>query len=319
MDEFLKEQLNIRYFKAHFIACLPQGGNLPEHKASALRGGMGEMLLKMHCIGNRKCESCLFTEECIVQHTMYSQMTITPPFMGNRDSVGYVIECDDHRTQYTEGEEFEFNLLLFGKTIAHFKSFLRAFIMLGRSGLGKEKTKFQITSVRDSLGTEVFDGRNYINNELEIRMISDYVDSRLKHSAGFQGSEFEIRFLTPVIIKKDREILRDLQIDAVLWSARRRLYILNCFEGTEIAYDSREIFEIPEIIGQDVFPASIRRFSTRSGTSMTFNGLEGSIRIRNIQENLLGLLYAGELIHVGKSTSFGMGEYRVRSMDAVPS
>ena len=311
MDEVLKGQLNIRYFKAVFTVCFPNGGDLPENKTSALRGGMGEMLLQMHCISDRNCDTCSFAEECTVQRTMYSQMAIVPPFMGSHDSVGYVIECGDKQIHYAAGGELTFCLLLFGKTIVHFKSFLRAFIMLGKTGLGIEKTHFQVESVKNSFGKTVFDGKRLHTNNISVHTVYEYVEHRLEQSTGQLDSEYEIRFLSPVSIKKDREELKNLQIDAVLWSARRRLYVLNCFEGKDIPYDSAEIFSIPKILKQESFPASIKRFSNRSGTVMRLKGLEGCIRFQSISEELLGLLYAGELVHIGKSTSFGFGDYQV--------
>ena len=315
MDENLKEQLKIRCLKACFTVSFPEGGELPEHKASALRGGMGEMLLQMHCISDRNCEECSFTGECTVQRTMYSQMEITPPFMGRGDSVGYVLECDDPKMYFERGEELNFQLLLFGKTIVHLKDFLRAFIMLGGKGIGKNRIRFQIKDVSNSQGQQIYDGKHFKTGGTEIFFVSEYVESRLKETSGIETPEYELRFQSPVSIKKDKEILKELQLDAILWSARRRLYILNCFEGLEMPYDSREMFVIPQVLEQKTYPVSVRRFSTRSGSGMVLNGLEGSIRFRNIKEDVLALLYAGELNHIGKSSSFGFGKYRIKEVN----
>lgn len=45
---------------------------LPVNKVSAIRGGMGEMLLRSNCIRDRNCAVCDFKGECIVRRTMYS-------------------------------------------------------------------------------------------------------------------------------------------------------------------------------------------------------------------------------------------------------
>ena len=87
----------IRYVKLKFVAVITHDTMMPANKNSALRGGMGEMLLRANCIRDRKCEICDFESECIVRRTMYSKMDIQPSFMSEGDSVGYVISCSDHR------------------------------------------------------------------------------------------------------------------------------------------------------------------------------------------------------------------------------
>lgn len=52
-------------------------------QGSAIRGGMGEMLLRANCIRDRVCESCDFEAECIVRRTMYSKFTLRPNYVTN--------------------------------------------------------------------------------------------------------------------------------------------------------------------------------------------------------------------------------------------
>ena len=50
----------IRYVKLHFTLELTEDATLPVQKASMLRGGMGEMLLRTCCTSDRDCEKCGF-------------------------------------------------------------------------------------------------------------------------------------------------------------------------------------------------------------------------------------------------------------------
>ncbi len=45
---------------------------LPKSKTPALRGGIGEMLLRQYCVNDRACEDCEYTRTCLVQRVMYS-------------------------------------------------------------------------------------------------------------------------------------------------------------------------------------------------------------------------------------------------------
>lgn len=79
---------DIRYVKLHFTLRMVEDTVMPKYKASAIRGGLGEMLLRANCIRDRQCEKCDFETECIVRRTMYSKMEIQPRFMSSGDSVG---------------------------------------------------------------------------------------------------------------------------------------------------------------------------------------------------------------------------------------
>ena len=71
-NEWIKDALNIRYVKLHFEIKFLEDTIMPKNKTSALRGGMGEMLLQANCIMDRDCEHCDFDNECIVRRIMYS-------------------------------------------------------------------------------------------------------------------------------------------------------------------------------------------------------------------------------------------------------
>ena len=112
MNSIIKEALKIRYVKLHYTIQLLEDCQLPMNKVSALRGGIGEMLLRSNCISDRDCEKCSFESECMVQRTMYSQYTIQPKGLsvGSKDSIGYVIECEDYKTDFYAGDEIKFIL-----------------------------------------------------------------------------------------------------------------------------------------------------------------------------------------------------------------
>ena len=100
---------------------------VPEQKVSALRGGLGEMLLQKNCVVDRKCEICRFRECCIVWNAFYTPMRLKPDFMTGKESLGYLIECDNNETYMDELHGFVFRLKLFGRNIPLFSQYLDAF------------------------------------------------------------------------------------------------------------------------------------------------------------------------------------------------
>ena len=73
---------DIPYIRLRFRAEVVEDTYMPMDKESALRGGLGEMLLRQNCVSDRDCETCRFNQVCVVQHTFYSPMEKKPDYAG---------------------------------------------------------------------------------------------------------------------------------------------------------------------------------------------------------------------------------------------
>ena len=179
IDSDLMKCMQVRYVKLHFEIELVDGGQLPKDKASMLRGGMGRMLLMSNCIRDENCENCDFSEECLVQRMMYAHMKIRPAFMTQKDSEGYVLECENTDEDFYPGDLLEFNLLLFGNSIVYFNQYLQAFHALGMRGLGKEKLRFRLSQVTNSSRELLLKDGIMYKERFRVRRIEEYVRYRL--------------------------------------------------------------------------------------------------------------------------------------------
>lgn len=299
--------LEIRYVDLKFTLRVLEDGTLPVNKVSALRGGMGQMLLTQNCIGDRNCERCGFTDECLVRRMMYSNFEIQPKFATKGNSIGYVIECGNHREEFKAGERFTFHLLLYGKTIAYFSQFLQAFYMLGQYGLGKHRARFEILKAENGMGETLVDGNNVRLQRLGIRTIGSYAQGRSKQLAE-DGCGNRVEFKTPVTIKHRGEFIREFQSEAVFHSVLRRIYSFDCFEGLSVPLMSFDR-EFPQIVEQEARAVSILRYSSTSKEKMRLKGISGHMVFDHLPEELRLALLAGEKLHIGKNTSFGFGQY----------
>ena len=305
----MNSALDIRYVKLHFTLRMEADCQMPVNKASAIRGGIGEMLLRANCIRDRKCETCDFETECIVRRIMYSRMEIQPKFMSSGDSVGYVMECEDYRKEFRKGEEWKFGLILFGKNIVYFSQYLNALYALGMNGIGKDHCRFQIVSVTGTQGQEILQDGNILMGEYRVFSVRDYVEYRKKQMEKSPLSG-ELKFQTPLALKYRGSVLTVFSFEPIVEAARRRIYMLDCFEG--IADELPEtVAEMPKVIREEHHEVSVRRYSNHQETTMNLRGIEGSLKVDRIPEELLDILLAGELIHIGKNTSFGFGRYRL--------
>ena len=309
-DKILYQALQVRYTKLFFTLVFSEDTSLPENKVSALRGGMGEMLLQMNCVRDRKCENCDFETECIVQRIMYSKYEIRPEFLTAGESIGYVLECEDYRENFYAGETLEFRMILFGKTLVYFNQFMRAFTMLGISGMGKEQAKFRICSVRNQWKKVIFDGKRLCLDNYCIQTVRDYVEYRMMQISK-RELENKVIFRTPTTVKYQNEYMQEFQIVPLTEALKRRIYMFDCFEGMEC--DLRKFQPVlPELMEQGSRFTLVKRYSNRKKVRMELKGIRGYMITGQMEDNFLRLLLAGELIHVGKHTSFGFGKYVVR-------
>ena len=142
------EKFDIRYSKINLVFEFTEATKMPENKVSAIRGGMGEMLLEQYCLSDRNCNVCKFKEDCTVPRIFYHPLKIKPEYVTNGESLGYIIECENKQTTFSRGDKLKVNIILFGNVIIYFSQILQALYMLGMKGIGKEKSRFEIQSIR---------------------------------------------------------------------------------------------------------------------------------------------------------------------------
>ena len=310
-DNYLK----IRYVKLHFTLMVMEDGQLPRRKASALRGGMGHALLTMNCIRNEQCDTCDFSEDCLVQRMMYPEMKIRPEFMTTKDSEGFVIECDDSREWFQEGDELKFNLLLFGRTIVYFNQYLQAFHYFGMQGIGRKHVRFQISRVTNTTGEPLVEGTSVYKERYKVMLVSDYISYRINSAEirkVVEGDCCRLVFQSPLTLKYQGEMQKSYQPDALLAAIERRIYILNCYEGNEDYNKDMRISteeHLPIKVNEKAWSEKVPRYSGTQNSKVTFSGIRGWCELEHIDETALTLLLAGELLHIGKNTSFGFGKY----------
>ena len=311
----IMENLQIRYIKLHFTLVIMEDGRLPKSKTSALRGGMGHALLTTNCIRDEKCEVCDFSEDCLVQRMMYPKMEIRPEFMKTKDSEGFVFECEDTREYFEAGDELDFTLILIGRTIVYFNQYLQAFNYLGMLGLGVEHVRFQIAKVSNTLGETLVEGSPVYKERLTIMHVSDYV--RYRFSSGdikrmLDADRCRMVFQSPLSLKFQGKMQEDFRPDALFAAIERRVYILNCYEGLSEEGENIERpaeEHLPIVEKEKAWPVKMKRYSGTQNSKVTFSGIRGWCDLRGLDESMLQLLLAGELLHIGKNTSFGFGKY----------
>lgn len=315
--------LNIPYVKLHFTACVTEDCRLPRYKTSALRGGVGQMMILQNCIlaantrTDEDCLNCDCREECLVQRFLYTPVSIQPDFSADKLSMGYLFECENYYEDFKEGDTFDFQVTLFGKSRVYLNLLLQAVWTLGQQGLGKYKGKFYISRILNSRKEDIlrqsYDGVQILKERYYPETLAGYAQFRMKQMQR-NGSRAMLKFQTETDIRYQKQKMTEFSMEAIVSNLARRTYLFNCFEGTHMDLDifmEEMMSDLPQISSQNISTIQIKRFSNRQMSSMRLEGIKGEVWLDRLPEQLLPWLFAGEIMHIGKNTSFGFGRYRV--------
>lgn len=305
--------LDIRFADLKFVVEFTEECHVPQYKAPALRGGMGQMILQKNCIGDKDCSVCTFETECLLRRMLYARYDekFRPKFATQRESNGYVIECENRQEHFRRGEQMIFHLILFGKVIVHFSHFLEAFYLLGQTtGLGSGHAHYQIVRVENGNGQLTVNQNQVWLKQLGISTIREYAVKRVRTLMESSRKNLLI-FKSPVSIKYAGDFIHEFSEEALLSSLLRRIYCLNLFEEKEVS-TLQWSGSIPQIIFQKAVPAHITRYSSTQGEKMQLHGIIGRVAFDTFSEELLLLFTAGEKLHIGKNSSFGFGHYEIQ-------
>lgn len=300
---------DIRYVKLKFKIEILENCTLPRNKCSLLRGGMGNMLLQDYCMLDGNCECCSFIDDCTVKSIMQPKISVELPFMADRSSTGYIIECYDRREKYIVGDIIEFSVLIIGKTILYTKKIIDAFKLLGSGGIGANRIKYNLKSIEDSQSCRIYDGTKMCNTSMNIRTVQQYIDQRKESIKDVKN----IKFITHFRYKRMGKYVDEITLKDLLISMDRRLKIINAHEG--------KIIEGINYIGEDGIVESnlrwidLERYSNVQKQKMKLGGVIGSMCFNKNINSYIDELIACELLHIGKNTSFGLGKYIINGYE----
>ena len=160
----------------------------------------------------------------------------------------------------------------------------------------------------------LLDGNNVDMRNFRIRMLSDYVQKRYyqlqkTHQNLETPDVYRVTFHTPLCVKYEGKYIRQFSAEAIVPAVLRRIMMLDYFTEQYIEMPQPE--QLPVSTAQRSIPVEVTRYSSTQDRKITLRGITGSICLKGVSEEMLKYLLAGELLHIGKNTSFGFGRYTV--------
>jgi hypothetical protein len=316
---------SLRFAKFSLLLEATENLHLPEYKGSTFRGGFGNALKKALCMTKTfDCPPCLLQQNCQYISIFEPRVnkTVADLLRIGRDAPHpFVLEPPlSEQREFKKGERFIAGLVLIGKAIDLLPSMIYAFSLFGeRVGLGTARGKFVLRQVSDSEGSKVYEDRSQQVKDF-FRIFTFQQFSDIPH----MSPTFALNFVTPTRIMtsyatRSRHLVRVRETND-FWTLIETLYhrlvtlsSLYCGSGI-LDYSQHRLPLKPTTVS--LVDSTIRwqdweRISSRQNTLMKLGGFVGKATFAGKLDEFLPLLRLGEHLHVGKNTSFGLGQYEL--------
>lgn len=308
----------IKYQKFDFTLRPLQEIVLPAYKGSTFRGVFGNAFKKIVCaLKLKECKECMLKNQCI-----YSYVFETPLPKNLQEYKRYsdiprpfIMEPPlDRKYIYGNDDDIKFSLVLVGKACNYLPYFILAFKEAGQIGIGKGRGKYSLKSVECG-NTKVYSDDNELLNKIEPEIIT--ID---KNQNNIKVEEVKIKFLTPTRIKTRGMLTIDIDFALFARELSKRIGLLGFFhnewESDNLTDNLAEFIQNCKSI--ETVDAKLKwidweRYSAKQNTRMTLGGFTGEIKFLGELDKFMKIIKAGEILHLGKGTTFGLGKYEIHN------
>ncbi|HHV78324.1 MAG TPA: CRISPR system precrRNA processing endoribonuclease RAMP protein Cas6 [Firmicutes bacterium] len=306
---------------------------LPPYKGSALRGAFGTIFRRITCSerGLNDCSPCDLRSACPYGKIFEPGPPNNSTRLRNLENVPrpFVLRPPlDAKLEYAPDDQIVFWVVLAGWAIEYLPYFIVALNELGHDGLGSKQNgkrgKVELERVRmfNPLYPDeftVFDGKIVYSPNDSLIVTGQQIDEETRLRS---WNPLTVEFLTMTRLKYENEFVASPPFHVLLRSLLRRYSTIAYFyHGIEPDLDFAAL--IKEATGVRTVDSRLRwvdweRYSTRQKASMNMGGIIGTVTYSGDIEPFGSLLMLGELIHVGKGTTFGLGQYRLVNRRGAP-
>lgn len=310
---------------------------LPALLGSTLRGAFGHALKAIACsVAHQECRRCLLRDVCIYPTFFESQIEDARNLLGKNQSAPrpYIFQPpvppltrrisqrQELKLHVAAGGILSFNLTIFGAERRKLPYLIYAVSLMAQHGLGAARSPFDLAEV--AVLNEV-DEKSLIYtppaervapHEHHVTTLDALIEARLREIKG--AERVTLRLLTPLRVRELGAVQETLDCPRLINHLSRRLALLNDAYGL-----APQSFDYHALLAQaatvrtkraDLWRHEFERLSNRQHKKIPQDGLLGEIIFHgdSIKE-LLPLLVAGEFLHVGSGTPFGLGRYKIVS------
>lgn len=307
-----------RYVTLGVTMTAEEAAQLPPYKGSTLRGAFGHAFRRVAC-PFRACPPCLLPKTC-----PYTYVFETPPrdgggLFGKNAAVPhpFILELPmDGQTDFKPGDQMTFGLILVGRAIDFTPYFAVALREMGRAGLGRGRARWRLGRIEDRApGRErlFYDGASDDERLLASPTVQRGMDRTADLLAGTR--QVTLRFETPTRLRFGGHLTDKPEFHVLMRNLLRRISALAAYHcDFTLDLDYRDLIRSAGAVATR--SAAFRwsdweRYSARQDTRMSLGGFVGTVTFEGDLAPFRPWLRLGEIVHVGKATSFGLGKYQI--------
>ncbi|MFN3480860.1 MAG: CRISPR system precrRNA processing endoribonuclease RAMP protein Cas6 [Thermodesulfovibrionales bacterium] len=323
--------MQIPYQKYTFTIEAVEELHLPYYKGSTFRGGFGNMFRRVVCALRRQdCTDCMLKSRCIYAYVfetpphdgadimnMHKYEKVPHPFVIEPPEINSKLKFQDLKI-ISPGRRIDFNLILIGRATDYLPYFIYTFDELGKNGIGKGRGRYRLIEVNSGsmllrhLSEPIYHEATKTIKKTDTDVIDIPDDFRPVDSY----TTITLHLITPLRIKYNRDLVVTLEFHILIRNLLRRLGLIYYFHcgNQEPLWNHRDIIKHAETI--KIRDTNLKwfdweRYSSRQDSRMKLGGLTGKITYEGNLEPFLPIIKAGEILHAGKNTSFGLGKYKI--------
>jgi hypothetical protein len=339
----LLKNLNLARFE---IQLRPKGDAvLPPFLGSTLRGAFGHALKAIACsMPHGDCSRCLLIERCLYPRlfeTSAGDSSTSALLKGRQDAPrpfifippqpagdnSFLRARDDllrTRVRVKVEEPVVFGLSLFGDAIQEVSYVVYAISLMAQHGFGAARAPFALERVfaLDAQGERklIYESRS---NRIELQescyttlgaLVQGRLDQLLSQNLA-TSQELTLRFMTPTRLRIKGQLLETPSFAQLITTLSLRLSLLaQTLCVRPLVYDHRSMIEMAQRVKTRMSTLrlmALDRFSNRRRGKLELDGFMGEITFDPPLHELLPMLVAGEFLHIGSGTAFGLGRYRI--------
>jgi len=308
--------MSMLFGKYTFTCRFESNAILPVFKGSTLRGVFGLALKRVVCaLKQQTCDECPLRTHCLYTQIFETDLAFGKPQKGNVSAQPHpfvIVPPLTEKTDYSPGEEFSCDLILFGEFNQKLPYFIYAFQQMGRIGIGKKingcRSRFSLQSVATE-SQKIYtadDDKIYPQKEKQYLSIPENLVET--------DDEISVRitFETPFRSKYKIYPANGMSFDTLARTMTRRMTaLLNAYGAGEPAIDYSGLIQAAEGIQLKEHRLNWfdwQRFSNRQHQRMPMGGITGYATYNGKMNRFWKLIEFCINTHIGKQTAFGLGK-----------
>lgn len=214
----------------------------------------------------------------------------------------------NNKTSYRIGEELCIDFILLGNAAQYAPSLILALQNAQKFRLGALRYSFMVKKITHGIDQRLIWQDGFFN---KIAMQSII----LPYRALSDVKRVTISLKTPLRIRRNGALIESVDFPTIIRNITNRICEIAKRYGGWI--DEMEVQRLlilasdVSIIQNQLEMKDIKRYSNRLGQKMDFSGLLGNVQFEGNITPFVPWLYAAQILHIGRNTTFGMGKIEV--------